>query len=511
MALTARVYASIARQAGDSRSLSGLLRPRIGVAARSLDRDRHAETPRLGHSFSSIRIHDGAHGTYELGAGERLAGERRSLVEARVQTAVGDVRIHRGRDAERAAAALGANAFTIGQDIVLGADAGERVLAHEVAHTVQQSGATAPISGELPRTERQGPEERQAHAASLGMAQPRPGAALALAADEEEEKKKKKKEEEEKRPEEKMVEATDKILGAKDFLQFLLEHAGEEEHLADAAEEFSVAEGFDQAALGPFGMFIGAINLVQGLRKGGAKGTTQALSGGAGIVGGIGTTLGIGSATAVGVGAALGLTVGELGIEEAPFDIPGTAAGIGEWAEHSDFPFEVLPTIAGGSSGYEPGNRMQRGLVGTGLGSIAMAIPAAGFGMYGFGKRIGAIPDDRIARAVIQKYLESLRPRDIELEDKESVPVDYKLTAHEPRPLYIGSTLRRGAQGPAVMTLQQTLADLNPPGFRPQADGAFGPQTRLAVMAFQLMNGLAADGVVGPRTVAAMRERLAAQ
>jgi cell wall-associated NlpC family hydrolase len=53
-------------------------------------------------------------------------------------------------------------------------------------------------------------------------------------------------------------------------------------------------------------------------------------------------------------------------------------------------------------------------------------------------------------------------------------------------------TLRQGARGPAVATLQRLL--------RVPADGRFGPRTRAAVVTFQRTHRLTADGVVGPRT-----------
>ena len=58
-------------------------------------------------------------------------------------------------------------------------------------------------------------------------------------------------------------------------------------------------------------------------------------------------------------------------------------------------------------------------------------------------------------------------------------------------------TLRRGAPaGPHVLYLQQKL-NINPPG-------PFGPLTHAAVVAFQASRGLIADGIVGPRTWAAI-------
>src|SRR3989338_9036212 len=58
-------------------------------------------------------------------------------------------------------------------------------------------------------------------------------------------------------------------------------------------------------------------------------------------------------------------------------------------------------------------------------------------------------------------------------------------------------SLRQGSSGSQVVALQQTLGGL-------VADGAFGPLTKAAVMAYQSANGLVADGVVGPMTGAAL-------
>lgn len=65
-------------------------------------------------------------------------------------------------------------------------------------------------------------------------------------------------------------------------------------------------------------------------------------------------------------------------------------------------------------------------------------------------------------------------------------------------------SLKQGAQGPAVLALQQALADRG--YFSGKADGLFGPCTRAAVMAFQRDNHLTADGVAGEHTLAALRE-----
>jgi putative chitinase len=64
-------------------------------------------------------------------------------------------------------------------------------------------------------------------------------------------------------------------------------------------------------------------------------------------------------------------------------------------------------------------------------------------------------------------------------------------------------SLRIGAQGAAVVDLQQRLRDA---GFSPgPIDGDFGPQTQAAVRRFQAANGLDVDGWVGPQTWRALQ------
>jgi len=69
----------------------------------------------------------------------------------------GDVRLHRGDDADALTAAIGARAFTWGSDVYLGraaarldGSAGLRLLAHELAHVVQ--GSSTPASDRIHRT-----------------------------------------------------------------------------------------------------------------------------------------------------------------------------------------------------------------------------------------------------------------------------------------------------------------------------------------------------------------------
>jgi peptidoglycan L-alanyl-D-glutamate endopeptidase CwlK len=62
--------------------------------------------------------------------------------------------------------------------------------------------------------------------------------------------------------------------------------------------------------------------------------------------------------------------------------------------------------------------------------------------------------------------------------------------------------LKEGSSGPEVVRLQQRLKDK---GFDPGAlDGKFGPGTEAALIGFQKSEGMAADGIAGPQTLATL-------
>ncbi|MGE5580105.1 MAG: polysaccharide deacetylase family protein [Bacillota bacterium] len=61
--------------------------------------------------------------------------------------------------------------------------------------------------------------------------------------------------------------------------------------------------------------------------------------------------------------------------------------------------------------------------------------------------------------------------------------------------------IRKGDRGELVRSLQQVLDAL---GYRTQADGVFGDSTRASLKQFQEERGLHADGIAGPRSLAAL-------
>jgi len=85
------------------------------------------------------------------GSGHALPAPLRGRFEQSLGVDLGAVRVHPDAHAQQAATALGARAFAVGDDVFFGAgqyqphdDDGARLLAHEVAHTVQQGGAAVP-------------------------------------------------------------------------------------------------------------------------------------------------------------------------------------------------------------------------------------------------------------------------------------------------------------------------------------------------------------------------------
>jgi len=87
------------------------------------------------------------------GPGRPLGSEVRAFFEPRFGHDFSRVRVHDGPAAAASARGLGALAYTVDQDIVFGAghyapstSDGRRILAHELAHTVQQTGTGARIA-----------------------------------------------------------------------------------------------------------------------------------------------------------------------------------------------------------------------------------------------------------------------------------------------------------------------------------------------------------------------------
>lgn len=118
----------------------------------------------------------------EPSSGEPLPEEPRARLEQAMGTDLSTVRIHRSADSARAAEVLGANAYTIGQDIHFGAGkydpasvSGQRLIAHEVAHTVQQRGAAQMPMAELGVSEPGEPHEIEAERFADGFTEGRQG------------------------------------------------------------------------------------------------------------------------------------------------------------------------------------------------------------------------------------------------------------------------------------------------------------------------------------------------
>lgn len=98
---------------------------------------RSDATPHVPHGLDGGGLRSASH---------PLDAATRSFMETGFGTDFGAVRIHTGSDAARSAAGVAARAYTVGHDIVFGpgeyapaSSSGRRLLAHELAHVVQQS------------------------------------------------------------------------------------------------------------------------------------------------------------------------------------------------------------------------------------------------------------------------------------------------------------------------------------------------------------------------------------
>src|SRR5882724_738130 len=90
-----------------------------------------------------------------FGAGRPLPEPVRDVLESRVGYDLSHVRLHTGQSAAESARSINASAYTVGRNIVFGASqyapetsAGQRLIAHEVTHVIQQGGDRVSAHGE---------------------------------------------------------------------------------------------------------------------------------------------------------------------------------------------------------------------------------------------------------------------------------------------------------------------------------------------------------------------------
>ncbi|HTJ41955.1 MAG TPA: DUF4157 domain-containing protein [Kofleriaceae bacterium] len=110
------------------------------------------------------------------GSGHGLPSSLRDRFESSLGTDLSGVRVHTDASSAEAASSLGARAFATGQDVYMGAGQyapetpdGAFLLAHEVAHTVQQRGATAAPQCKLEVSEPGDASELEADGAAVAM------------------------------------------------------------------------------------------------------------------------------------------------------------------------------------------------------------------------------------------------------------------------------------------------------------------------------------------------------
>jgi Domain of unknown function (DUF4157) len=125
---------------------------------------------RIGAAGGAVDADTGARIAALRGTGAPLSPGIRRSMEAALRTDLSDVRVHSGPAAADLTDRLGAEAFTVGSHIAfrdglpdLGAEPGQRLLAHELTHVVQNRGAAvrpapqSPAPGDEPAPARRAP------------------------------------------------------------------------------------------------------------------------------------------------------------------------------------------------------------------------------------------------------------------------------------------------------------------------------------------------------------------
>jgi len=124
-------------------------RHKVDIQTQTTPKDLSGARDGVQRQVGSAASSSGATGrTSGLSGGAPLSDASRDFFEPRLGTDLGDVRVHSDAAGASMAGELGARAFTVGSDIVFGAGeyapdsgSGKELLAHELAHVVQQRGA----------------------------------------------------------------------------------------------------------------------------------------------------------------------------------------------------------------------------------------------------------------------------------------------------------------------------------------------------------------------------------
>jgi hypothetical protein len=223
-------------------------------------------------------------------AGAPLAPDTRRRMEASLGHSFAEVRVHDGPEASLAAEGVHARAFTIGQDIVFragalapGTDAGDRLLGHELAHSVQNARAVPGITALLVSNGGE-PAEKEARqsAAAVGLGavaqvQSVPAAVIARSPEHEE------------KEEPGILESISKYLALGSSVE-----TGRK-----ATESSEVLERYSEI----FNIYNGGSEIYGGLKAGGLKGGVEAGKGVLDIVSGYG---GLGGSMPIKGGASMG-------------------------------------------------------------------------------------------------------------------------------------------------------------------------------------------------------------
>lgn len=136
---------------GASAGPTALARSGALDAASILELQRTAGNASVVQLLSDEEERSPVHDVVGSGGGAPLEPGVRSSMESAFGASFEGVRVHTGDKASRSAESVGADAYTVGSDVVFrggfdaGSPTGQRTLAHELAHVVQQS--SGPVDG----------------------------------------------------------------------------------------------------------------------------------------------------------------------------------------------------------------------------------------------------------------------------------------------------------------------------------------------------------------------------